>query len=201
MLKALLHRIFSVPLIYDLLQTLVGARYIRSRLQKSLTGIVDGAIIVDVGGGTGLNRSLFGENIRYICLDNDPVKLQGVLQKMVDGHPLLGDAGNIAIQTNSVDMVICTSVTHHLPDELLSEFFREAMRILKPTGKFVVLDAVWSPKRWASRILWRYDRGSFPRPLETLRQELSRHGKLTHWDEFAVFHRYVIGIVNKNEAL
>ncbi len=201
MLKALLHRIFSIPLIYDLLQTLVGARYIRKRLQKSLTGITDGAIIVDVGGGTGLNRSLFGENIRYICLDNDPVKLQGVLQKMVDGHPLLGDAGNISIRTNSVDMVICTSVTHHLPDELLPEFFGEAIRILKPTGKFVVLDAVWAPKRMAGRLLWKYDRGSFPRTPETLRTALSKNGQVVHWDEFAVFHRYVIGIMNKNEAL
>ena len=201
MIKSILHRIVSIPMIYDLLQTLVGAKQVRSRLQRQLINLPKEALVVDVGGGTGLNRSLFTSDMRYICFDNDPLKLEGMMQKSIDGDPLLGDAGKIPIQTASVDIVICTSVTHHLLDDVLDGFLQESMRILKPDGKLVVLDAVWLPHRLPSRILWKYDRGSYPRTAQTLHETLSRYGKQTHWEEFAVIHRYIIGIFQKNEAL
>ncbi|MCU0481341.1 MAG: class I SAM-dependent methyltransferase [Anaerolineae bacterium] len=201
MIKSLIHRIVAIPLIYDLIQTLVGAKQVRQRLQRQLTGLNQNAVVMDIGGGTGLNRALFPDHIRYICLDNDPVKLSGLMQKEVDGHALLGDAGKMPIPTGSVDMVICTSVTHHLLDDVLVQFFQEAMRVLKPDGRFVVLDAVWLPNRIPSRILWKYDRGSFPRPAQTLHDTLSQYGKELHWEEFTILHRYIIGIFKKHEVV
>lgn len=201
MLKQILHRIVAIPFVYDLLQTAVGARVIRRRLQNRLVGIIPNALVVDIGGGTGLNRALFVDDIDYFCMDNDPVKLQGFSQKMIDGYPFLADAGMIPVQTGSVDMVICTAVIHHLPDEVFPKFVQEALRILKPTGKLVILDPVWAPKRLAGRLLWKYDRGSYPRTAQTLHDTLSRYGKEAHWEEFAIFHRYIIGIFQKNEAV
>ncbi|MDX2077728.1 MAG: class I SAM-dependent methyltransferase [bacterium] len=200
MLKKILHRIVAIPFVYDLLQTAVGARVIRKRLQKRLANVHKGALVVDIGGGTGLNRVLFDDHIRYVCLDNDPVKLNGFLQKTVAGSPILGDAGKMPFPTGGVDVVICTAVIHHLPDEVLSAFVQEAFRILNPNGQFVVFDPVWAPKRMAGRLLWKYDRGSFPRTPETLRTALSQNGQVVHWENFAIFHRYIIGIMSKNEA-
>lgn len=199
MLKKILHRIVAIPFIYDLLQTLVGAKVIRKRLKQRLSGIPQGGFVVDIGGGTGLNRVLF-DNIRYVCLDNDPVKLSGFSQKLVDGHPILGDASQMPIQTSSVDVVICSFVVHHLPDDIFPKFVQEALRILKPTGQLVILDPVWAPKRMIGRLLWKYDRGSFPRTAQTLHDTLARYGQEVHWEEFAILHRYIIGIFKKNEA-
>ncbi|HRF96979.1 MAG TPA: class I SAM-dependent methyltransferase, partial [Aggregatilineales bacterium] len=194
MLKKILHRIVAIPFVYDLLQTAVGARVIRKRLQKRLANVHKGALVVDIGGGTGLNRILFDDHVRYVCLDNDSVKLHGFLQKAVAGSPILGDAGNMPFPTGGGDVVICTAVIYHLPDEVLSAFVQEAFRILNPNGQFVVFDPVWAPKRMAGRLLWKYDRGSFPRTPETLRTALSKNGQVVHWENFAIFHRYVIGI-------
>lgn len=199
MLKKILHRIVAIPFIYDLLQMAVGAKIIRTRLKQRLTHIAQNALVVDIGGGTGLNRTLFGD-IDYICLDNDPVKLKGFSQKMVDGEAILGDATQMPIESACVDVVICSFVVHHLPDEVFPKFVQESLRILKPTGKLVILDPVWAPKRLAGRLLWKYDRGSYPRTAQTLHETLSRYGKQTHWEEFAIFHRYIIGIFQKNEA-
>lgn len=200
MLKKILHQIVAIPLVYDLLQTAVGARVIRNRLQQRLSMISEQKLVLDIGGGTGLNRSLFPKNTHYICLDNDAIKLQGFLQKQIDGDALLGDAGKMPMPSNSMDVVICTAVIHHLPDEVLLHFIEESLRILKSTGYFVILDPVWASKRVAGRILWKYDRGSFPRTAQTLHDALSRYGKEVHWEEFAIFHRYIIGIFKKHEV-
>ncbi len=200
MIKKILHRIVAIPFVYDLLQFAVGASIVRERLKKRLLNIVSRAWVVDIGGGTGLNRVLFND-VRYLCLDNDPVKLSGFSQKLVDGDALLGDASQMPIQTSSVDVVICSFVVHHLPDDVFPKFVQEALRILKPTGQLVILDPVWAPKRMIGRLLWKYDRGSYPRPAQVLHETLSRYGQEVHWEEFAILHRYIIGIFKKNEVI
>lgn len=200
MLKKILHQIVAIPFVYDLLQTAVGARFIRNRLHQRLLSISKQELVLDIGGGTGLNRSLFAPNTHYICLDNDSIKLQGFLQKQIDGDAILGDAGKMPMPSNSMDVVICTAVIHHLPDDIFPKFVQESLRILKPTGQLVILDPVWASKRLIGRLLWQYDRGSFPRTAQVLHDTLSRYGQEVHWEEFAVLHRYIIGIFKKNEV-
>jgi hypothetical protein len=48
--------------------------------------------------------------------------------------------------------------------------------------------------RVVGRILWRLDRGSYPRTAETLRRVFSQHVKIAHWERFAIHHEYVFGV-------
>lgn len=195
MIKNLLHRIVANPVVYDRLQMAVGSKQIRQRLSTHLQQMPPNALVVDLGGGTGINRELLPAHARYICLDNDSLKLTGFREKYPADIGILGSATQVPLQSQSVDLVLCTAVSHHIPDEYLTAFFSEAVRILKPEGRFLFMDAVWKPKRLISRLLWHYDRGSHPRPLATLRGLLEQQGKILAWEEFSIYHTYVIAVV------
>lgn len=196
MVQKLLHQIVSNPYVYDRVQQLVGAQLVRQKLIAHLQSVAPDAVIVDLGGGTGNNRELFSPTQHYICLDNDQLKLRGFREKFPKDSGLRADATHLPLQSKSVDLVMCTAVSHHIPDDLLGPFFSEAIRVLKPAGRFVFLDAVWSPRRLPSRLLWHNDRGSHPRTIEMLQATLAQHGKILDWQTFAVYHRYVIAVVS-----
>lgn len=199
MLKSTLHRIVAIPRVYDLIQIATGSRISRSKLARQLTLDDPHALVVDVGGGTGLNRALLPPQTHYICLDNDPVKLAGFRVSERSGVPLLGDARVLPFAEASVDMLVCSALTHHLPDDVLRHFLAETMRVLKPGGRFVLLDAVWEPLHPTGRLLWRYDRGSYPRPAPVLRAALEAHGQVVAWDEYIILHRYVIAVLTASD--
>ncbi len=87
---------------------------------------------------------------------------------------------------------MCTMVTHHLSGSSLAQLVAESARVLKSGGKLILADAVWTPTRWTGRILWKYDRGSYPRTAEALRTAISEDYTITHWERFAVYHEYVL---------
>ena len=192
MLTALLHRLVSMPWVYDSVQTLVGAKQVRARLNLQIKQVANPATVLDIGGGTGLVSELYDAKTRYICMDIDPLKLQGFIAKNPTGIGLLADAGNVPIADQSIDMVICTNVTHHLIDDLLDRMFAEAARILRPGGKFILSDALWAPNRKIGKMIWRVDRGSFPRTRDTLQDALQKYLKIEQWDQFAIWHEYFV---------
>ena len=192
MLTSILHRLVAMPWIYDSVQSLVGAKQVRARLNLQVKQVKNPAIVLDIGGGTGLVSELYDAQTRYVCLDIDPVKLQGFTAKNPTGIGLLADAGNVPIADRSVDMVVCTNVTHHLTDELLDRMFAEAARILKPGGKFILSDALWAPDRKIGKMIWRVDRGSFPRTQNVIQSALQKYLNIEQWDQFAIWHEYFV---------
>jgi ubiquinone/menaquinone biosynthesis C-methylase UbiE len=197
MLTGLLHRLVAMPWIYDSVQTLVGAKKVRSRLAMQVKKISAPKMVLDIGGGTGLVGELYDRNTKYVCLDIDPVKLRGFLAKNPGGIGLLADAGKLPLADGSVDMVVCTNVTHHLQDELLDRMFAETARVLTAHGKFVLSDALWAPERKVGKFIWSVDRGSFPRPEQTLKSAIEKHLTISEWDQFAVWHEYFVCTMGK----
>ena len=200
MLKNILHKIVAIPGIYDRLQYAIGLRFRHPRVQKQLRSSAPDSLILDLGGGTGLNKVLLPSVPGYICLDYDGVKLSGYRDKYPDGRAIHADASRIPLESASVDVALCTSVAHHLTDELLTSLLDEVMRILKPTGRLIFLDPVWDTDRFSGQLLWKYDRGDHPRTPETLRAVLSDHGQITYWENFTGYHSYIISVVVPNDT-
>ena len=191
----LLHRAVAHPRVYDACQVAAGAGVIRRRLARAVAGVRgSAATVVDIGGGTGAGRHLWRADARYACLDIDPEKLDGYLAKTPGGLAIRGDAIALPLADACVDVVLCTQVTHHLTDPQLDAMLAEAARVLRPAGSLLLVDAVWRARRWPGRLLWRYDRGSFPRTSDTLHAALTRHFDITHWEQFAVWHAYVLAV-------
>ena len=192
MIRSLLHQFVARPWVYDIAQTLVGARQVRARLAARITPLRAARRVLDIGGGTGSVGELWSDSSRYICLDIDPQKLQGFTAKNPRGIALLGDATRIPVATATVDVVLCTNVTHHLTDGALRLMMAECARVLAPGGRLILSDAIWAPHRRVGRLIWHYDRGSFPRTAEVLRGALSTELKIETWDQFAIWHEYFI---------
>jgi len=89
---------------------------------------------------------------------------------------------------------MCMAIMHHLTDTMMDQVFEEALRVLRVGGQLILLDAVINRGRWVGRILWRLDRGSYPRTAEELRKNLEGRFKIIHWENFAIYHEYILGI-------
>ena len=189
----ILHKIASRPWVYDCIQTLAGREQVFQRMLR-LTSTIPAKVIVDIGGGTGAWRQLWPSESRYICLDIELPKLQGFRAKVPSGLAVLSDATQMCIASGSADVVLCIAVTHHLTDAMLQQTLDESFRVLPVGGRLVLLDAVYNHERWAGRILWRLDRGSYPRRAEDLREKLASRFMVLHWEKFAVYHEYVFAI-------
>lgn len=196
-LMSILHRIVAVPRVYDLVQRASGAQRARQWLAAVITPLHGAACVLDLGGGTGIYRDLWAPTATYICLDLDPVKLRGFRTRHRGDVALRGDATQLPVRSCSMNAVFCAAVSHHIPDAALSALISEAMRVLTPGGRFVFFDAVWVPSRPLARLMWRYDRGSHPRPAATLRALIEAQGVVEHWQEPAVFHQYIVVVARK----
>jgi ubiquinone/menaquinone biosynthesis C-methylase UbiE len=188
-LTSIAHALVAHPWVYDKVQFLAGGKHVLRRLQPVLAE-TKGDSVLDVGGGTG-NATLILPSLRsYICLDNDPMKLSGLKRKQLSLNGLLGDATNIPLCNKSVDDVLCLNVLHHLSDDQVLSFVREAARVARK--RFIVMDPLDRPHSIVSRALWRYDRGSHPRSKEKLRSFLESRFRIERTETFAVYHEYLI---------
>ena len=189
----LLHKIASHPWVYDRIQDLAGQGQVLKRMSERIADLPSGTVL-DVGGGTGNVRRLWPSGCRYVCLDIEMPKLVGFRFKFPGGLAILSDATLMSIASESADVVICMFVMHHLTDTMLEGVLQESLRVLKSGGHLILLDPILAHNRLLGRMLWRLDRGSYPRTAETLRSALEGKFRIVHWEKFAIYHEYVFGI-------
>jgi len=196
----ILHKIASHPRVYDCIQLIVGAGCTRRRLAESVACLDKANFVIDLGGGTGIHGDLWHSAGSYVCLDVDILKLEGFRSKCPEGMALLGDATKIPVKSNSIDVIMCTAVSHHLSDEMLSDLLDESARVLRTKGTFIFVDAVWKPERLLGRLLWKYDRGSAPRTAQHLQGLIEKHYELIHIDVYSVWHEYLLCVGSKESG-
>jgi uncharacterized protein YbaR (Trm112 family) len=182
-----LHSVVAVPFVYDFVQRLAGAQRIFERMRPILEQ-TDGAIVLDAGAGTGTVEALLPRSARYVWLDPDPQKLNGFRHKS-EAPAVLGDATRIPFKDGLVDWAISIAVSRHLDDEELAGMLDELRRVVRK--RLFFLGAVVTPA-YASRLLWRYDRGRHPRSADSLRKQLATRFDIVSDEEFTVLHRYLL---------
>lgn len=192
MLIRLAHRIVSVPRVYDAIQFAVGVKAVERRLSAEVEHAPCLRTVVDVGGGTGLHRALFPPTSLYFCVDLDREKLYRYRKRYQGGVALLADATKMPLRDSSADVVLCTFVAHHLPDEALRLLFDEVRRVLKAGGTFLFMDPLWVRWRVPSRALWRFDVGRHPRTARTLEGMIADRFHVLALEQFSVLHSYLL---------
>jgi SAM-dependent methyltransferase len=183
-----LHGLAAQPRVYDAISLLFGAREVRRRLGARLAP-AEGATVLDLGAGTGSLAESLPPNATYVWLDPDPLKLRGYLTKATNPMAVVADATRVPFADNSVDWSVSVALSHHLDVVAFEQFLSETARVTKE--RFVFLDAVASP-RFASRALWRYDRGAWPRTAAQLEEALSQRFKIEQVERFRIVHEYVL---------
>ena len=136
-------------------------------------------------------------NYKYFCLDNDTVKLNGFLKNHPQDTTLFADATRIPLKNSSVDVVFCSSLSHHIPEEVLIKLLAEGKRVLNPAGKFIFLDAIYRQESFLNRFLWSLDRGEYPHTEEILLSSLKQHFNIDTFEKFSRYYDYIFIVGSK----
>jgi SAM-dependent methyltransferase len=189
MITQILHGLVSRPIVYDLVQKAAGVNEVGRFLSPHLAE-TGGKTVLDVGAGTGIWRRFMPSSAKYLWLDCDTQKLDGYREKHADGLAVLGSGTTLCFSDKSVDFALVVGVAHHLDDTEFCLLLEELARVVR--NRLIFLDPVACRERAVSNLLWRYDRGRFPRSPVNLKGAIDRDFDVKHTGELTIFHRYTL---------
>ena len=140
---------------YDLEQAL-GERLFFGRLRQELWATVpEGARVLEVGVGTGINMSHYPRGARVSAIDVSGRMLERATARAVRlGVAVelsLMDAQHLTFDDASFDSVVATFVFCSVPDPVAG--LREVRRVLRPGGQLLLLEHVRSENPAAGKLM------------------------------------------------
>ena len=117
---------------YDLINTVLTLGFDKSWREKAVSNLI-GNTVLDLGSGTG---AAFDQLLNYETTAIDPDKK--MLELNTFENKVLGSAEDLPFNDNSFDNVFCSFVWRNVTDT--SKALEEVYRVLKPGGKFILLD-------------------------------------------------------------
>ena len=187
-LGRLQYAILGNPRVYEFHQAYGGGRPIAAHVKRQLNDVGE-ATLLDIGAGTGMVAGVIPPETRYVWLDNDRLKLRGLLSKRINCHAVLGDAARLPFSTDAAEWSVMVEVSHHLPDAILQASFEEAARVTRE--RFVFVDALRG-SRLRSKLLWQLDLGRFPRAEDELIGALETSFEVEKVERFRVNHDHLL---------
>jgi ubiquinone/menaquinone biosynthesis C-methylase UbiE len=105
--------------------------------------------LLDVGAGTGLLAQAAAPNVaRVVALDGSPAMCGHLRAKfthleLTNAEVRLGDATNLPLADDAIDVVVSNYCLHHLLDADKSRALVEIGRVLRPGGRLVFADMMF----------------------------------------------------------
>lgn len=163
-----LRAVLARPAIYELWSQLVGGERARARIVAEHVRPSPGDEILDLGCGPGELVSHIPEGVRYTGVDISPQYIARAQERhgaRATFH--VGDASRLALLDGRFDLVLAIAVLHHLDDEQSTRLMRDAGMLLKPSGRFVSLDGVYTERQNpVARAIIDRDRGRHVRDAD-----------------------------------
>ena len=169
-----LRAVLSSPLVYDLLQNLLGADGLRREYVRQFIRPAPGARILDIGCGTGAILKYLPLETDYEGYDMAPEYVEYARRKYPGrGRFRCERVSRLSVpQAHHFDFVLASALLHHLNDEEARDLFTIAAEALEPQGVLITYDNVYVERqsRLARYVISR-DRGQHvrtPSQYETL---------------------------------
>jgi len=164
-----IRRLFSLPAVYDLFQSFVGANALKRRFITDHIPTDRRLRILEVGCGPGKNLEYLPPSVDYVGCDLSDKYIAHAKKRFGDRAEFyclsVADIG--ALKLEGFDLVMSIGTLHHLSDTLVSGLCSEIQSILKEDGSFLALEPCWTPTQsWLDRTIMSYDRGEDIRYME-----------------------------------
>ncbi|MBI3208344.1 MAG: metalloregulator ArsR/SmtB family transcription factor [Candidatus Solibacter usitatus] len=133
---------------FDELAGKFGRDYVPGRswkaLAEALLKLLPPMVVADLGAGEGTLAQLLAQRAEKVIAVDNSEKMVAFGRELAERHGLanldyrMGDLESLPIDTGSVDLAIFSQSLHHAPHP--QQAVNEARRILRPTGRIVILD-------------------------------------------------------------
>lgn len=148
---------------YDLIMALLtfGREKKLRQMTIRLAQLMSGDKVLEIGCGTGTltlaAKSQVGSSGEVVGIDIAPEMVAAASRKAtrkgIDVTFKVGSIASIPFQDNRFDVVICSFMIFHMPEDVRKKGFTEIYRILKSGGHLCILDGASSDKRYDIREL------------------------------------------------
>jgi len=163
-MKKLLIKFLSNPSISIILRKIVELNFRKQKqVIKKYFSVTESDKILDLGCGTG-ELSVFFPAQNYTGIDIDPKNIKYATSHY-KGKFLVADGKDLPFPDNSFSKILVVGVFHHLSDTDSKEVINEIKRVLKPDGKFLVMEDT-KTKNPITTLMHRLDQGEYIRNKE-----------------------------------
>ncbi len=166
-----MYRILENRYIYNFVQKILslGRGKVIELAEKYITETCNGNVL-DIGCGTARYAHLFKEN--YTGIDINRRYLEAKMQK--DKHFVCCDASVLPFKENLFDSIFSVGFFHHIDFRNTVKVFKEIIRITKPNGTVLIIDAFFPDNKLdvLGYLLIKCDRGKYVRDKEAFISEL-----------------------------
>jgi demethylmenaquinone methyltransferase/2-methoxy-6-polyprenyl-1,4-benzoquinol methylase len=120
---------------------------------------VKGALILDIGCGTGTNLNLYQmAGCKVWGIDSSPAMIDIAREKLGKRAELrIGDASQMPYPDDQFDLVAVMLSLHEMPSQIRSDVMSEIFRVMKDDGRVLLIDyhtgPILFPKGWYYKII------------------------------------------------
>jgi phosphatidylethanolamine/phosphatidyl-N-methylethanolamine N-methyltransferase len=140
--------------LFDLMEVPVELLAFR-RLRRRLWGEVDGALVVEIGVGTGKNIPYHRADARTVAVDISPRMLRRAALRArrleLEADLILADAQHLPFRDNTFDTAAATFVFCSVPDPVAG--LQEMRRVVRDGGRLHLLEHVRAPTPVVGRLM------------------------------------------------
>jgi ubiquinone/menaquinone biosynthesis C-methylase UbiE len=144
-------------------------RAIRALVGRRLSAEA-GVATLDLGCGPGAFSTLFAAET-YVGVDINARYVE-YARRHFAGRFLAGDARHVELQSAGMDQIFVFGLLHHLADDHVREVLAEMRRVLKPSGRALVVEDIPTVSRLnlLGRLIHVAENGEHIRPAEEYRR-------------------------------
>jgi ubiquinone/menaquinone biosynthesis C-methylase UbiE len=162
--------VLSNPILFGLQQKLCNDY---SAIQREFAPLISrpGVRILDIGCsvGTCAGQIIDMAQVDYTGIDIDPNYARIAQARYPHGKFHTMDASRMAFADQQFDVCMFICVLHHMSNEAVAACLGDIRRVLKPDGRILVAEPVFTPGHWFSSLCLHLDRGRFIRTKEGYR--------------------------------